>query len=381
MTMKIDAKFLVAELMDRIELVLDALSLSEIRKGNPKDGRREFKAPWLNHGECSIYVASGHPQKGAWVHWGSGDRGDLFDLIGFVLVGRRDRVQSYDWAKRFLGYDREYSPQEKKEFQDRQAHQLKVNEINNKKRESKYRADLNSKRRRVKAMYLKALDVQPGDRVWQYLTARGIDFAKLRHVPRSIKFLPNHKWEENVKFDCMIAAMFMPDGNIGAVHRTWLDPIDMGKKAPIYLPKHDGTMQHKPRKIYPAFEGCFIPLWRGKSGKNRKDAPKKSDIIVICEGVEDGLTLAMLMPDARIDVVGSLGNMRHYEPPECCKQLIIAADRDWGKAAALEQLEATKIALALKGQPDPISPKRFDVKCMFPPEPYKDFNDALLRKK
>lgn len=379
--MKIDAGFLSQELLQQIDNVLDALGLVETRKG-VKDGRRECKAPWINHGEISIYTAANHPQRGAWIHWGSGEKGDLFDLVGCCMAGGvKDRKAAYDWAKRFLGYDREYSAEEKREFLARQAHAKKVNEINAEKRAKIHQSDLNKKRRRAKAIYLKGAIVQPGDRVYQYLTARGIDFKRLQHVPKSIRFLEKHAWNKDIKFDCMVCGMYLPNSELGAIHRTWLDPDDMGKKAPIYIEKHDGTKAQKARKIWPEFEGCFIPLWRGKSGKNRKDAPPKSDTIIICEGVEDGLTLAMLYPDARIDVVGSLGNMRHYDPPACCKELVIAADRDWGKDAALEQLEKTKEILAIRGQESPVKPVRFKVKCMFPPAPYKDFNDALLRKK
>lgn len=385
--MEINAQYLAIKLIDRLEDVLDALGLVEIRK-KPCRKRREFVLHWVGHGEASIYL--GGDKKGAWTHFSTGEKGDLYDLVACVLGnGFKDRKAAFDWSKRFLGLDRDFTPKEREDFAAKMATETELAKIRAKKREQEAKSELAKDRRIATAKFLNSKNspkgtrrVETGDRVYQYLSARGIDFDKLGKVPGSIRFWPNHEFRDDnggkIKFDAMICSMIMPNGKIGAIHQTWLDAEYMDKKAPIYVEKN-GKKKQMARKIWPSYSGCFIPLWLGKSGVSRTKAKPQSETILICEGVEDGLTHAMYRPDCRIDVVGALANYLEYVPPESCKELILAADRDWDKPQAIELFNKAKQRFADLGKPKPFKPPKFTVKVIYPPEGYKDFNDALRR--
>lgn len=367
--------------------VLDALGCTEIRK-SPCKARREFKVPWHSHGEASIYLSG--DKIGGWLHWSGGDSGDLIGLIG-AMVGRdtKDYDAAFKWAKRFFGWDKPLSAKESQEFNANMAHRAKLAELDAKARLQSRNRDLNKARRAAKMMFLnpkgeprKARRLEHGDRVCEYLQARGIDLEKIG-LPGAIRFWPRHDFTDvsgaKIKFDCMIAGMYLPDGNLAAVHRTWLSDDQLDKKAPIF----DAVKPEKSlaRKIWPEYVGAFIPIWKGASGKSRRLAKPVSETILICEGIEDGLTHAMWRPDCRIDVCGSLSNMNNYCPPPSAREIIIAADRDWGKEQVLKQLEKLARRLADIGQPSAFRAANFKVKILYPPEGYKDFNDALLRKR
>lgn len=379
-----DVRAIAAKLGENIEGVLDALGLVEIRKGSPNKERREFALPWDQWGYASIYLQGA--RKGAWMHWQSGDKGDLFDLVAMIEGGgQKDRSAALKWAKRFLGLDREFTPQERKALNDKWVHEAKLRELAHEKDLKEHNKRMNDFRRRAKAMFLKSAIVSKEDRVWKYLSARGIDLDALGGVPGSLRLYVDHEYRDDnggrINFDCMMAMMMFEDGKFAALHRTWLDKENMDKKAPIFVEKRDGTKKQAARKIWPEFEGAFIPLWKGKSGKSRTKVKPKSDTIIICEGIEDGLTHAMWRPDARIDVCGSLGNLGNYRVPPCCGELIIAADRDWSDGQAAKQLEKIRANFARYAKPNAFGERQFVAKIMYPPQGFKDFNDALMGKK
>ncbi|WP_299686711.1 hypothetical protein [uncultured Tateyamaria sp.] len=120
--------------------------------------------------------------------------------------------------------------------------------------------------------------------VRSYLTARGFAPDLLRHLPNDLRFIWDHPYVKKIdgalvtahRGPCMIAAIRQPNGDISAVHQTWVDTSPPHGKARI---------QH---------EGAALPskMVRGskKGGAIRLYTPKRFRTLVIGEGIETTLT-------------------------------------------------------------------------------------------
>lgn len=114
----------------------------------------------------------------------------------------------------------------------------------------------------------------------------------------------------------------------------------------------------------------MVHLWRGETGLPPREAQRQGlwDELVITEGIEDGLSVAIACPSYRVWVAGTLGNIECVRLPECCGGVIVAVDNDWGNPQAAKTLERGLAALARQG--------RREVKVTRSPIG-KDVNDAL----
>ena len=102
-------------------------------------------------------------------------------------------------------------------------------------------------------------------------------------------------------------------------HRTYLGRDEHGRwsKAPIVAPK----------RVLGAVKSGVIPIWRGKSGLPLRLAPA-DDIVVLAEGIEDALTIALVYPKARVLAVISVGNLTAVGLPESLCDIVVCADAD-----------------------------------------------------
>jgi hypothetical protein len=301
----------------------------------------------------SFWIICERPGKtpGAWRDEATGDKGDVIDLIAYVR--NEDRAGALKWARAWLNYE-DLPP----------AQVAAVRQRNDRQRQERERIaekQLEENRRRAMAVYLES---KKGDFATsiaaRYLATRGIDLAKLDRMPGALGSLARGKHTETNSFwPVMCAGMTGSDGKIWAVHRTFLQ-LDGSGKAPVT----------PVRKIWPSFAGAAIHLWRGETNMRPKEAAKHGllDTLVICEGVEDGLSIAMARPDLRIWAAGALGNVANVVLPDCSCTVIVAADNDWGKPQAEKQLDAALQAIARTGR-----------KVFVARSPVgKDFNDCLM---
>jgi hypothetical protein len=159
----------------------------------------------------------------------------------------------------------------------------------------------------------------------------------------------------------MVAAMVGSDNQFVAIHRTFLAPDGSGK-APVT----------PTRKFWPRFggTGAAVHLWRGETGLAAPEAAKRGlwDRLAIVEGIEDGLSVVVACPDYRVWCAGTLGNIASLRLPECCGEVVVCADNDWGKPDAQAALQRGLAALARQG--------RRMIKLARSPVG-KDMNDAL----
>ena len=164
---------------------------------------------------------------------------------------------------------------------------------------------------------------------WQYLASRGLDLAQLGRVPGALR------WHDAVYHGptgysgpALIAGMTLGSALV-AVQRIWVKPDGSGKM-------DLGTDDHgRPRKVKMALgdvTGASVKLWRGATNLPVRRAPPDDDVI-LCEGVEDGLAIALLRPDKRVLVAISLSNMANVQLPGQIRSVTLAADNDDGAAA------------------------------------------------
>lgn len=293
---------------------------------------------------------------GAWCDFATGEKGDVFDLIAYIngLPSMKTDVKpTLDWARAFLGINGASAPVVQQRIREATA------EAGRREQEATERAIKN--KRRAKAIYLDAkkaqFDLTPAA---IYLAGRGLDVRQLSRLPGCLGYLPE-MWhsDTNTKWPVMVAGFTNDAGETIAVHRTYLQPDGSGK-API----------SPQRKIWPSFEGAAIRLWRGMRGLSIDAAAKQGlrETLVIVEGVEDGLAVALSAPQYRVWCAGSLSNIANIKLPECVDEVIVCADNDWGKkqaqqlldrgvAALISQSVAVKVARSNRG---------------------KDMNDALV---
>lgn len=328
------------------------------------DPVRGEKSPSLG-----VRIAGGVP--GAWRDFGGEAAGDIIQLIahvnGFAPVrkgaSRADVEPTVQWAKAFLGIDGAAAPVVAQRIAEARAQA-------DARAAAGRDADVDA-RNKAYGLYLHAKRApfigSPADR---YLKSRGIDVAQLpavkgkkSSVPGALGWYPDafHR-ESNAKWPVMLAAFTDEQGTVAAVHRTYLAHDGAGKApvAPV-------------RKIWPGFKGAAIRLWRGKSGRAIDSALRayekhgECETLVLVEGVEDGLSVALACPDYRVWAAGSLGNLAEIIVPRCCDEVIVCADNDWGKPQAEALLDKAIARLAQQGPRVRIARSTIG----------KDVNDAL----
>jgi hypothetical protein len=132
--------------------------------------------------------------------------------------------------------------------------------------------------------------------------ARGITSA----LPRSLRSFPLLKHREYVwPFPCLCAGIQAPDGTFVGVSVAWLC-ADATDKAPV----------DPPRKVFGVLNCGSVRLARA------------DEIVVICEGVETGLSLAQACPELSVWCALSASNLARVEIPKAVRTVIIAADND-----------------------------------------------------
>lgn len=305
-----------------------------------------------DHKPGSFWIILSGTSPGVWKEEASGETGDVIAFVKYC--NRFERLaDALDWARNWLGLA--HGPVNPKvlELARRDAANRKAND------EKLAAEQLGLNRRRAHALWLDGTKDIRGTAVEAYLEHRGIDLGALPRLPGAIRALASHRHRESeTTWPCMVAVMSSPGLPFTAVHRTWLARDGRGK-APVTPNK----------KIWPSFNGAAIHLARGETGLPAEDAVKRGmvDRILLCEGIEDGLSVAMCAPELRVWAVGTLGNLAHVKVPDCCHEIIVAADNDWGKPQAEALLRRGLEALAAQRRPVRVARAAVG----------KDFNDQL----
>lgn len=289
----IDISTIVGMLSDRITVLAPAIFPHGRREGH------EFRVGSLA-GEPgrSLAIHLAGDRAGVWADFASGERGDALDLVAKAFYNG-NKSEALTWSRSWLGLGGSASePTRPKPPPLKEPSQEELGE-------GAMRLWLGCKEK---------LNGTPAER---YLASRGICLGDLGRQPRALRFHPE-LWnkESGRKWPAIVAAICNPIGQHVAVHRTWLLE-DGSAKAPLI----DAKM------TLGRYAGGCIRLWRGSSGKSWADAPE-GETVVVAEGIEDGLSIAIARPEHRVLAGVSLSNMGGMKVPPNSGKVLLCCDND-----------------------------------------------------
>ncbi|RIA46198.1 DNA primase [Hephaestia caeni] len=177
----------------------------------------------------------------------------------------------------------------------------------------------------------------------RYLRGRGI----LGSIPLSLRFAWTPLWHNlktgrtGPRMPGIICACQNPDDRVTGIQRIFLDRT--GAKAAIPRPKRNiGQIRAGALRLGPAAQS-----------------------IILCEGPEDGLTLAMRYPDVPVWVALGTGGLPYVVLPDIVREVILGGDNNAPGRIAVRRARETYSAQNRRTKPH------------FPPEVFEDFNDEL----
>lgn len=346
-------------LLGRVQSLADALL-----PGGRRVGAERLNGFALGHDLSSFSL---NLATGKWLHGGAARRSardfPLLSLIAYLVCDDRwksegGRPGAIRWAQDWLGLTGRAPDPARSAAAAEEAERLARRRAETEAREAEKR------RQAAYAMWLNARPLSEGDPVWQYLSARGIDLARLPKVPGALRFDPACRYyrgaRDYVTVPAMLAAMHLEGrpGGFAAVHRT-------------YLALENGAWRkafgRQSKKILGAKAGATIRLTKGASGKPLARAPA-GEWPAIGEGIENALSAALARPEMRVLAAGTLENIGKVVLPKQIGGVRILADNDPFGSAAEAGLEKVCNALLDRG---------IDLEIYRAPSGYKDFNDAL----
>jgi hypothetical protein len=298
-------------------------------------------------GSFTVWVGGGGHVAGAWKDWASGDAGDVVDLVAYCRGWTRGEVLA--WGEDRYGI-RSMSAEERRRLQARQVERKVAEQRDDQARELK-------RREAAIRLFDRAVPRLTGTLVEVYAEARG---TPLRAMPtlehQWFRFHPSLEWWEGAerdpetgektrpgpRFPALLSAMVDRVGTMRAVHCTFLSPDGRGK-APV----------DRPKLMFPRTEGLVIRVSRGDSRVSPETAAANGLIGpgVVGEGVEDGWTWAMALPEARTFAAGSLAGLLHMPDLACIDAWLVARDNDWGKDQAKAQFDKAMSRIKSFGKP------------------------------
>ena len=170
-----------------------------------------------------------------------------------------------------------------------------------------------------------------------YLRSRGLDLP----IPETIRFARLTYGNHGPKHPCLVAVITGPDNRLCGIQRTYLAADGCGK-ANVRKPK--------------------LSLGRISGGAIRL-APAACDLIV-CEGLEDGLTLQQQLGQS-VWVAAGAGNMHKMAFPPLVSCVTIGGDADVAGRAAAEKARREFASLNLATRIIfPVAAKDFNAELM-----------------
>ncbi|WP_308815553.1 toprim domain-containing protein [Sphingomonas sp. GV3] len=170
-----------------------------------------------------------------------------------------------------------------------------------------------------------------------------------------------------MKLPAMVSQVILPTGEHVATHRTWLGRCPR-TRAWVKADAADlGVPRGNAKKMLGKSRGGFIPLRKGAS-QQAMGRMRRPETLYVTEGIEDGLTVAMCKPEARVIAAYSLGNLGVIEFPPAIETIVLVADRDDG----VQEQEKLERAIARQ------QARGHRVQLVLPPPGLKDVNAWLL---
>ncbi len=301
----------------------------------------------------SFVVWIGGNAKGAFKDYASDrDKGDVIDLICLCKGLGDDRKAGLAWAEDWLGW-KTMSQAEKarymKEVKKRAATQKQEDE-----------AQRLRMIKRAGQTWARTLPIE-GTLGEVYFAHRGIPLSEIPNRTDFCHFLPEveywfeaeydyshgkrRKVKPGPKFPAIISRMDDITGALQALHYTFLAHDGKGK-APVQDPT-------KAKLMFPQTSGACIWLTNGHTGMNPAQmvAAGMAEPGVIGEGIEDGLSSAMAVPEVRHMAAGSLPNLLSFPLHPCINSYVVLKDNDWGKPEAQDLFDKATARISRHGCP------------------------------
>jgi hypothetical protein len=284
---------------------------------------------------------------GAWREYDEPEdtgKGDILGLVayvaGFAPRSREGRRYAIDWAKKRLGVDNGNPEAVRRIRVDAQKRQREAD------KEERARAARTALRMTEIWRQAKPFSGPEFGLVRRYLRGRGIDYDAVPHACPVLKVHPHlrHWGGDNWTGPAMIAAAKNAEGVTTGIHATFLHEAgDAVTKAPIASRK----------LMLGPIKGSVVQLTYGPSGLSTREAQAHgvSGPVVLCEGIETGLALALSLPEARVWACLSLGNMANapvWLP--CVASIYVALENDT-KPTTLKQRDSVLETLEKHGKP------------------------------
>lgn len=348
----VDIADVVAGLTARIGPLCHELFPAGVREGH------EFRvgSPAGEKGR-SMAVNLGPAKAGVWRDFSGGQGGDALDLVSHALFGG-DKKQGLAWAKKWLGLDSPLTEAERRRIDERRAAAAA-------KAATARKADDERTAKGIRAIWLGARADLRGTPADDYLRSRGIFLSQLGRQPGALRFHDGLYESDSKKyFPAIVAGVTAPDGEMCAVHRTYLAFWTAGgwhvKAGEVHPEIRDS------KKSWGPLRGGSIPIWRGETGRpiRHKDP---GPAVTVTEGIEDALTVALADPARRVVCGVSLANIAALWLPDAIKDVTIHAHNGDGPEAtrALERAIAFHQAAGRT------------VRLARAPAGVKDFNDVV----
>lgn len=344
-----------AQIKEGLKARIDALCAKLL-----PDGRREGRL-WVAHNPITNDHAKSREFKvaltrdvGAWKDWRTGEKGDVIGLVAYCQA--TDFKGALDWARDFLGL-RSMS------WADRQRFAAQAEEARAKAARQAEQARL-ERMSRAERLWTSGFQDGAGStaeaHARAYFAARGCPIDGIVNRDRqTFRFAADaeywkraeyrnengrsRKIKDGPRFPAVLSAMRAPTGQVTAVHCTFLDPL-----GPRKLPIGEGE---NAKMMFGEAKGSMIRISHGPEGEPPETAVRPYPL-VLCEGVEDGLSLALAIPEARVWAAGTLSAMASapvWLP--CVSAIVVSQDNDWHSKTAQAQFDAVIAELVKPGKP------------------------------
>ncbi|NTF67711.1 toprim domain-containing protein [Rhizobium rhizogenes] len=324
------------------------------------DGREQGRL-WVSHNPVTSDYDKSPELKvaltrdiGAWRCWRADEKGDVIGLIQYVK--RCDFREAMDFARDFLGIRRMTREQYQRFQQVVQADREQEDEQAEQKRLKR----LQAAERLFHLGYQDGAGSAAEAYALRYFAARAIPLETIPNRDRATMRFSSAteywrraeyrndggrriKVKPGPEYPAVHTAMRTDSGQIAAVHCTFLSPLGP-KKLPV-------GKDESAKLMFGEAKGAMIRISHGPEGEPPETAMVPQPLI-LCEGIEDGLSLARACPEARVWAAGSLSAMASapiWLP--CVSVVIVAKDNDWSNRTAERQFERVLEAIAAAGKP------------------------------
>jgi hypothetical protein len=297
--------------------------------------------------------------------------GDVIDLIAYVHKRPGDRAFAFAWARDFLGIKAmsQAALRAVKGSARAYVHQVAAAQS----------TALADRRRRALNLWNRTLPIA-GSPAETYLASRRIPYVLIRNREDDLRFIPRlEHWKSTVwdrktdpwtkvsgggEFPVMVAAMRNLAGDITAVHCTFLRADGMAKADVA-----------EPKLMRGDAKGSAIRLTRGAGNLSMSDARAEFaehgvvHTFMPFEGIENGLSYAIEVPEPRIWACGSFDLMLalRVEDEPMFDPVIYGRDNDDNPNAENAMIDRL----------DEVRSSGRDASQARPPSGCKDFNDLI----